>query len=70
MDRPYTHYRLWQNTPKGWRPACQKHPGHPIPRLDDPSTLTAEEVTCCLCLHSEAMIGFRDRFWWKERTGE
>jgi len=69
MKGPYKHYRIAGKTPKAWRPACQKHPGDPIARLDDPSTWRAEEVTCGLCLHSEGMMSFRDHPWWKERSG-
>jgi len=68
MNGPYTHYRMADETPKAWRPACQKHPGDPVPQPDDPSTWRAKEVTCGLGLHSEGMIGFRDHPWWKERS--
>ena len=69
MKGPYTHYRMAGKTPHAWRPACQRHPGDPIPRLDDPSTSRPEEVTCGLCLDSEGMMGFRDHPWWKDRSG-
>lgn len=54
MNEPYTHYRVAEKPPETWCPACQQHLDDRSRVGIDPSTRRVKEVTCGLCLHSEA----------------
>ena len=47
----------------GGRKACDK----PAQQLLGESTVVPRDVTCGLCLHSSAMMDYREEAWWKAR---